>query len=358
MGDPDPEEPPPKKPMGAKEKKEPTCCKSITGWWVSSMDRLREAVTYCVLFVAKYAALHPYSYAVGITLFSFIVLAIGLATNFNMVLDAKDVVTPTDSIVREQRSWIQHESGFPEWPRSLRVLIHKGGDNVLSNEGVLRAFEIVETINNVDGYVSLCEESMATNELGFSGECHQRGITLFWNNSRSVFDEEVSSTVDVILAASAEHYPDGSEVDPGEIMGRVSYHYSTIVSAQSFLMEILIPVTSESATAMSVEALKALMALRNEWHNDPSNPYEMQLYLTNFSAERESFRAVFSDAPLVPAVFVIMFLFTCLVFSTSYRPEEKKFKQRIFLGICAVVTILLSMVTSYGMLFIIGKIFL
>jgi hypothetical protein len=339
----------------SEEKNTRSCGHSLPAWWNLSMDRFRGIVRRCILVVARHAAVHPYIYAIGIALFSFGIMGIGLATNFDMNMEPHDYVTPRKSVIREQRPWV-HEN-FPPWPRSLRVLIHKGGDNMLTTEGVLRAFEVVETIDSVEGYQIFCEKSMAVNNFGSSGECHQRGITSFWNNSRAVFEAGVNSTVDVILAVASDKFPDGSTVDPAEIMGHVSYHYETIVSAKSLLMEMLIPATAESALSRSVDALAALMALRNEWHEDSTSPYEMELYLTNYSVEEESFQTVIKDLPLIPLVFVIMFLFTCLIFSTSYPPGEKKFKQRIFLGIGANVTVLLSLVTSYGMLFIIGKAF-
>jgi cellobiose-specific phosphotransferase system component IIC len=78
--------------------------------------------------------------------------------------------------------------------------------------------------------------------------------------------------------------------------------------------------------------------------------------------------AAFKDIPLIPGVFVVMTIFTCLVFSTTTKKQHGasnvdsasnsrscwQYQQRILLGLGTVWTILLSICTSYGLLWIIG----
>lgn len=61
-------------------------------------------------------------------------------------------------------------------------------------------------------------------------------------------------------------------------------------------------------------------------------------------------RAIVNDIPLVPIVFVVMGIFTSLVFW-----KKDKVQSRSLLGFGAVVTVLLSIMSGYGLQFVIGK---
>ena len=179
---------------------------------------------------------------------------------------------------------------------------------------------------------------------------------MFWNHSRAIMEENVQSDVDVILAVNTPKYPDSSEVDQRELMGHMTRHNDIVVFAESFLLEIVIPAAPSDAKAVSEAVLDTLLDLRQQWASNSTVPtaYRLEVYLTDFSLESETLRAVFNDLPLIPTVFVIMALFTCLVFSTSHKPGETQVKQRIVLGMGAVVAVVLSLATSYGLLYTIG----
>lgn len=68
-----------------------------------------------------------------------------------------------------------------------------------------------------------------------------------------------------------------------------------------------------------------------------------------FTFKNRAIRAIKADLPLIPSVFVIMSLFTTIVFY-----QRDKIKSRSFLGFCAVCSVLLSLAASYGFLFILG----
>jgi uncharacterized BrkB/YihY/UPF0761 family membrane protein len=61
-------------------------------------------------------------------------------------------------------------------------------------------------------------------------------------------------------------------------------------------------------------------------------------------------RAIVDDIPLVFIVFVVMGIFTSLVFW-----KKDKVQSRSLLGFGAVVTVLLSIMSGYGLQFVIGK---
>jgi len=342
---------------------EVTGLSAIRKRWHSLMDIPRGCIAYFVLHASRHAASHPVGYIVGILILSFVVLLIGLLTNFDMNTESSVGYTPFHSVINEQKDWILEESNFPPKPHSIRILIHKEGASVASRDGVLKAFEVIRAVEVTQGYQELCDTSLETNEVGYSGLCQIRGVPLFWNNTLEIFEESVLSDTDLLLAISAKEYPDTSTVEPMEIMGHIAYHRDTyVIAAESFLMEILIPKPADDSKGIAVDVLGSLLDLKNEWidlsgKNESSN-FGLEVYFTDYSLEAESLRAVFKDLPLIPAVFVIMTIFTCLVFSFSHKPDGNgKCKQRLMLGFGAVATVCLSMAFSYGILYIIGTCF-
>ena len=346
---------------------------TIRKQWSYSMDQVRSIINGTILLLSHHAASHPIKYIAGTVIISLTVMGIGLGTNFDMTTKVDVGLTPIHSVINEQKDWILNESGFPARPHSVRVMIHKEGDSVTSQAGVLRAFEVIDRVRQTDNYLQVCEESLESNEVGYSGLCHIRGVTLFWNNTLEIFEHSVSSDVDVLLAISAKSYPDTSNVEPLELMGRIDTHRGdTIVSAQSFLMEILIPRSDRpgSLTAdqsIPLDILSRLLNLKQEWIDRDSDVntrtsddgtdsgFRLEVYFTDHSLEAETIRAVMQDLPLIAVVFVIMAAFTVLIFSISHKPGgTKKCKQRFMLGFGAVAAVAFSMATSYGLLFIIG----
>ena len=94
-----------------------------------------------------------------------------------------------------------------------------------------------------------------------------------------------------------------------------------------------------------------LIPVRNEWEEDSSNMYRLEFAGINAFA-REAEASILGDLPLLPCVFIIMCLFTCLVFF-----KWDRVKSRSLLGIGAVATIGLSIMSGYGLMFICGEFF-
>ena len=339
-----------------------SCALALQKRWSSLMDLVRDGLSRCVLMLSHHAASHPVSYVVGTLVLSFGLLGIGFATNFDMTAKSDVSFTPFHSVINEQKEWILEESLFPPKPHSIRVLIHNQGASVTSREGVDKAFEVIQAVQGTGNYLELCEERLENNDVGFGGMCHIRGVPLFWNNTLAEYQASVQSDVDVLLAISATNYPDTSKVEPLELMGHIEYYRDTIVSAESFLMEILVPEAPSNSRGLTEAILGTLLDLRQEWSSPKGDDagseettFRLEAYFTDHSLEAETLRAVFKDLPLIPIVFVIMAIFTCLVFSVSHRPDGSgRCKQRLWLGFGAVSAVCLSMAASYGMLFIIG----
>ncbi len=97
-----------------------------------------------------------------------------------------------------------------------------------------------------------------------------------------------------------------------------------------------------------MDAVEVLLDLRREWSLHTSS-YRLEI-LSSTSYSNEFQESVQQDVKLLPFVFVIMTTFSALVF---YRRDVVQ-SSSLCLGIGAVVTVVLSILTSFGLLFTIG----
>ena len=343
------------------------CCNSVVvRRWVDLMDELRNCITRAVLCITNHAARNPYSYVIGISLLSFGLLGTGFATNFDMTVVADESYTGKNSIIREQKEWVDHISGFPSPPLSIRMMIHAQGASVLTQEGVRHAFQVVQDVHTTPEYDAVCSDELSQKHYnkrhrayvgGYSSTCNIRGVTMLWNNSQTVMEGEVLSDADVQLAVAAKKFPDGSDMDSREIMSRPTHRNGVIVGAESLLMEFMIPSDHTKSADLETAVLERLLQLREDW-SDHSSQFDLEIF-TYSSLEKETTRAVMKDLPLIAVVFVIMALFTCAVFSsktgsTGDGKSNYSSSSHMLLGLGAVVCIVLSLATSYGILYIIG----
>ena len=353
----------------------------IQARWSALMDTIRKGITASVVRIAQHAARNPIRYVASIIVLSFGLLAIGFATRFQLHVDTEEQLTAVWSRLIPQRNWLR--STFPQDPYTLRIFVHAEGDNVLTLDGIKHAMEVVQTVQSTSGFQELCDaadaatsawsvKSSNSSSSGGRSICIVQGITSLWNSSLetdTVYDGglhvQPESDTDVILAVNADVYPDGSPLEVRDIMGDITYHYKTAVQARAFPMAIMIPSTMDGAETIALDVLQSLLSLRNHWKekehiSNTSSSFQLEAMLSDYSIEQEMVAAVFKDIPLIPGVFVIMTIFTCLVFSTARKNADSRTvsnqpcQQRILLGLGAVVTILLSIATSYGLLWILG----
>lgn len=310
------------------------------------MNYVRHVMTEGVTKIAATAATHPKKTVWGITILSFALVGIGYATNFQMNVAADGLYTPFNSRVREHQQWVEVESGFPAVARNLRMIIHNanGEDSVLTMAGVESVFEAIDAVRTTQGFDEACAESDYEDVNG-THTCNIRSVALFWNNSLDIFHEQVTSNVDTILLVSNENYPDGTPMDIQEIMGLSEKHYSTIVEAKAFFVDVALP---PLATDFEADAVDNLLNLRQSWASRRDHNLRLQI-LAYSSLESETTRSILRDIPLVPLVFIFMSGFTCLVFSRWDRV-----KSRSLLGLGAVVCVFLSLLTGYGLMFLCG----
>ena len=174
-------------------------------------------------------------------------------------------------------------------------------------------------------------------------DCRIRGVTMLWNNSLDIMRDSVKNETAVLLAVNAQKYPDGSDIDAREIFGKKEVHWTTIVSAESLLMEVSIPSFLPRSMAMQQQVFERLMDLQEQWSKDASSTIKLEVFTTE-SLELESTRAVLADTPLIAIVFVVMTVFTCTMFSPNNRNTASgQSSSHILLGIGAVLCVVLCL---------------
>ncbi|CAB9510116.1 Pick C1-like protein 1 [Seminavis robusta] len=312
--------------------------------WVRFMNHVRHTLTEFVVMVSTVAARNPKRTVCIVPLLAMTFIVVGLFTNFNMDIGADVIYTPYGSRVGSHQRWVEQESGFPKMHRNLRMILYsyQGGESVLSRKGVEGVISAIDAVRDIPGYDETCAESTYKNAQGIH-TCEIRSVANFWNISIDTFRGKVPTDVDVRMQVSKKKFPDKSPVDIPGIMGNTNIRGTDIISAQAFFIDIALPSTAKDFES---EALDAVLYLRERWEENRHLSLEVLAYS---SLEDETLRSVMQDIPLVPGVFVIMSLFCCFIFSRRHKVQS-----RSLLGLGAVVSVLLSVASGYGIMFIIG----
>lgn len=334
--------------------------------WTKMVDKIMKPVLNVLLKVTHHAAANPKTYVVSIILVSVALMGIGLATNFHMSAD-EAIYTASGTLSLKHGNWIDSdESGFPKDPRYAMIIVHRDGKSIfgdqqndLALEGVQRVFEALDTVRSTPGYDKVCSERDYTHPVTNETTCDIIGITEFWNDDTALFEESIETNKDVVLTMSAKIFPSGRAVDFSQIIGYDQCDNGAIdctiggilTYGESFVTVIGLPGRTEmedEAEDFEGDAIDNLKDLRKAWAGDKENNFQLE-FLFYRSFEDEFMRAMLVDFPLLPLVFVVMsFLCVCI-----YARRDPVFS-RAWLGFGAVVTVLLALVASFGLLFICG----
>eukprot|EP00978_Attheya_sp_CCMP212_P012122 scaffold30130_cov58-Attheya_sp.AAC.4 len=338
------------------------------------VHKIRYPVVRVVLAITRHAATHPRAYVVGTLLLSFSTVILGLFTNFQVDTNQDVLWSPVNSYPVKHNDWINDEmSGFPKQPRDFFITIHANGANVLSKEGVSRVFEALQTVQSTVGYDDLC----ALTELAQQKEqtenqaprtCKVSSVSQFWGDDLSLFNSTIFTDQDAISTLSSLFFSDGRPVDRKRVFGLAqpqlpifenaieeggdsfSEEEVRLTSAVSYPCVIKIPrTTSMKAEDFEEIAIDKMLKMRDTWESEEGNIFRLELFADR-SFEDEFGRSIIKDIPLLPLVFTIMTIFCCFVFANFKNPVLSQ----ALLGFGAVVTVLLSILTGYGLMFIIG----
>jgi Patched family len=324
--------------------------------WTSLTDLVHRGISQFVLTLSLVAARNPKRSIGFVTALSFALIAAGFFTNFNIQVDYKTVYAPFGSLPLTHDAWIDNEAGFPEETRPFSFVLHNNGNNVLGLDQVDSLFEVLDKVRGTPGYDEICQSSSYMNPDG-KPDCKIFGATRFWDHSAEKFRQEIHTDEEAIRAMSAATYPGGTPVYSEYMLGYPerqggvdtggNHNGTLLVSAKSYFLRINFP-SIEGLPEFEIEVLDRLMALREEWESNLDGKLQLT-YFTLLAYDLEFERAIQQDMMLVPCVFIIMSAFTCLVFYKSDRVQS-----RMLLGLCSVAAVALSLMSGYGLMFLIG----
>jgi Niemann-Pick C1 protein len=325
--------------------------------WTRIVKKVHVPIMKSILFFTKIASKYPKQTICAVTLLSFSLVVIGLFTNFNVDVDEDVLWTPMQSKPIQYMNWIQDDSNYPTEPRYFVLFFHSNGENVLGYDQVQKVFQAVDVVRNQTKYHDICSKygnyvgDVATN-VESNRTCSIHGIVEFWNSSTSIFEARSLSDDDVVKSMSATTYPDGTPVPTDSIIGYVERNESdnTLSYAKSYTVAIALPEIDDEASIIEAEDdfVDAVLALNSIWMASGNSTFQVTVQAES-SFGNEFSRAILSDIPLIPIVFIIMSIFTCTVFWKYDRVES-----RTLLGFLAVCSVFLSIMSGYGLLFIIG----
>lgn len=314
------------------------------------IQRMHGAVVKSLQKIAGVAVNFPRSTLLVLSFLSLGLLVAGWFTNFRIATASSELWPPRNCLTKEHALWIWQESYFNWSPVIMDVIIHKNGDSngVLGMEGVSRVFEVQEAVTNFGDYKEGCAIAELIGDEYGVGQCWIDSVAGFWNGSYSIFQEAVESDQDAIETLSQRVYPNGIRVDVDTVLGKTTRHTNdTLASALSYSIKFGIP-WSNTTLDFEAKALNHLLSLRDEWIAR-GDEFTMEVR-SRSSFSNEFLRAIQGDLWLFPISFAVVILFT-VVFGFG---KWDRVKSRGLLGVGAVVTILASIMASFGLLFCIG----
>ena len=272
-----------------------------------------------------------------------------LPTTYPHTMEVQDVNedtlwTPAGSKPVLHMDWIQTE--LPPEPRPMLLFFHADGDNIVHHQAMDRVFEAIDIVRELPGYSDVCSHSNHQEDGVYT--CFIQGVTTFWNNSKTIYTDEVKDHSDLITALSELVDGRGRPVDLESILGYPVYESDgvTLASGKSYLIMFEVP-EADGTMELEETVINTMLDLQVQWAAQNINFYvEVQ---AERSFDDEFARAIVKDIPLVPLVFVVMSIFTCSIFF-----KRDPVRSRCWMGFGAVVAVLLAIMTGYGLLFCIG----
>lgn len=252
-------------------------------------------------------------------MFSSIILLIGVATNFSTDVNNNTAWVSVDSRPIRHGKWIQRDSGFIPSDLVLNMLIHAKNENVMSEEGVRRVFQAVDTVKKKSGYDQICSESISkTFDNKENTTCPIHSVARFWNNSLSSYEQalllansrlhfNISSNSLVQKVISESEFPDGESVQLGSIVGSSERNgpQGFVTFAKAFLVRIQFPgstnVMEKRAHVFLKDVVQNILHLNKQWNMENENSFQVEV-LAEMSLGDEIDRSIKKNVPLVPLV--------------------------------------------------------
>mmetsp|Transcript_30782 Transcript_30782/g.46689 ORF Transcript_30782/g.46689 Transcript_30782/m.46689 type:complete len:912 (-) Transcript_30782:62-2797(-) len=329
--------------------------RTITHTWEQWTGHITKPLLAALVWLAKLSAKHPWTTVFFSVLTAFSFITIGILTNFDFVTDTGIMWTPEGSNTKFHGDWLySEESGFPLPIRPIEILIHANGKNILGVEAVQRAFDALDVVRfGTPDYDIICSLSGKQDDR----DCPISSPTGFWSNhNRSLFESTIETDDEAIFELSKLNFANGARVSRGSIYGEANPPLPESLGDEETLLEsvsvmrLKIDLPAEVGETLKFErtVVDNILSLQDEWDNVAGNILVIEV-LTRSSFDNELNRGASADVPFIALAFNTMGIFCAIVLA-----KWDKVKSQSLLGVGAVVTIMLAILTGYGLNFILG----
>ncbi|CAB9499474.1 Pick C1-like protein 1 [Seminavis robusta] len=319
--------------------------------WKRVTQLLHLTITKSVVALSLISARNPKRCIGLISLLSITLITTGLFTNFNLNPGDEHIFAPVNCLPQEHFQWV--EDTFPVSQRPLILLLHADGQNIMTYEAMRRVFQVTDMVQDISGYDTIC--------AGSDGDdgCSIPGLTRFWDHNATLFEEQTQGSDEMVMQTLSQDAADGTPFPHSLFIGNLrreafisedGNNRTLITFAQSLVSIIEIPDWSNGESQeFELEMINLMKPIKAAWAaQGEDQPYRLEIY-TGRSVADEITQAIADDMPLIPCVFAIMAAFTCMVFC-----HRDIIQSRALIGIGSVVTILLSIMSGFGLVFCIG----
>jgi len=339
------------KPMEVKEEKPLNFASAVSSSWINFTKRLHSGILWFVLTLSLTAARHPKRCLALVSLVSIALVTTGLLTNFELSVDDENIFAPWDCLPRVHAQFMDDNFPPSQNRRPVILIVHADGENVMHYEAMRRLFEATDAVRELDDFDSICSGSFRQDPNAKPEECVTFGPGVFWNHDMETFVEDTQGSDLEFIKTVSQNTVGGIDQFVGNLV-REQTSYSgngtAITFAQSLTAMIELPAWENGeAEEFEIKAIEAGLQLKEAWERE-DQPYRLEVYTVR-SIPDELTRAVSEDIPLIPAAFGIMTIFSCLVFV-----RRNAVQSRALLGVGSVITILCSIMSGFGLVFIFG----
>jgi hypothetical protein len=322
---------------------------------------IHEVIIQALVKVATFSVTKARFLIISVPILSLSLFAVGFFTNFTLETDQISLWTPSQSDVLKHGRWIEEESGFPARTYPIHLILHSNGDNVLTMNGVDTLFKALQIFEATEGHADACNskhriKANFTNHFPYSASnCSISGITNFFNDDYETYLKTVENNEDLLRTISKGPtllksqlvneflgYPTFLQI-PAESGGELM-----VQEAQLLKLRIGLPM-EKSRGSFEKRVISRLLEYRLDMQNDDSNVFHIEILSTQ-SYDEETVAAIEEDLYLLPIIVVIM----CIFSSSVYFRRNLVQSSCLCLGIGSVVSVTLSLLTSFGIMFLFG----
>lgn len=329
--------------------------KGLCFQWYSCMEHIHNAIRAAVVLLSKHASTYPMAYICIMSLLSFGLLGAGFATNFQVISDESELFAVYDSQMTKRREWYEDpNTGWPIETRNLPIIVHKDGDDVYTRDTFRHVFEAIDIVKSTPGYEQVCNQgnyidpfitssSSSNDNNDIKYDCQILSVARFWDYNLTLFDESIKDDEDLFVKLFILTYGYDRPKDYQFVFATDNIFKNPV---KSLFTNILIINTGDQTLQVEKGIIENLSTFRNQLSENSSSKIE---FVSKRSFSDELLRAIWKDLPLFPCVGILMTLFCILVFA-----RKNPIQSRSVLGVGAIITILLSLFTTFGLMFLIG----